>query len=66
MDSLSVKDAAEHLGVTTTRIHQLIRSGLLPAQKIGRDWFISEEDVVSAQNRPGRGRPKKSKKEVVK
>jgi len=66
MNSLSVKDAAERLGVTTARVHQLIQSGSLPAQKIGRDWFILEKDVQSAQKRPGRGRPKKVKAEAAK
>lgn len=66
MKSLSVKDVAERLNISTARVHQLIQSGFLPAQKIGRDWFILEKDVESAQSRPGRGRPKKTKAFIAK
>jgi excisionase family DNA binding protein len=63
MNSLSIKEAAGRLGVTTVRVLQLIQEGSLPAKKIGRDWFIEEKDVEAAQNRPKRGRPKKEKVE---
>lgn len=48
------------LGVTTVRVIQLIQEGSLPAQKIGRDWFIKEKDVEAVRTRPGRGRPPKA------
>jgi excisionase family DNA binding protein len=61
MDFLSIKEAAEKLGITTVRVLQLIQENSLPAQKIGRDWFIKKDDVESAKNRRGRGRPAKAK-----
>jgi len=60
--SLTTARAAEQLGVTTSRIIQMIRDGMLPAIKDGRDYFIQPADVKRAMNRPGRGRPKLPKK----
>lgn len=62
MSLLSIKDAAEILEISNVRVFQLIQEGTLPAEKIGRDWFIQEEDVEAAKNRRGRGRPKKDAK----
>ncbi|MCA1625890.1 MAG: helix-turn-helix domain-containing protein [Acidobacteria bacterium] len=59
MDLLSTKEVAEMLGISTVRVFQLIQEGVLPAVKIGRDWFVKQEDVEAAKKRPGRGRPKK-------
>jgi excisionase family DNA binding protein len=59
VDSLSTKQVAEILGITTVRVFQLIQEGKLPAKKIGRDWFVKASDVEEAKNRPGAGRPKK-------
>jgi excisionase family DNA binding protein len=66
MNLLSIKDAAERLEISNVRVFQLIQEGSLPAQKIGRDWFIQEDDVEAAKNRRGRGRPMKVKIEVEK
>ncbi len=59
MKLLSTKETAEVLGVSTVRIFQMIQEGILPAEKIGRDWFVKEVDAETAKNRPKRGRPKK-------
>jgi hypothetical protein len=41
--------------VTVQRIHQLINEGRLPAQKLGRDYVINEQDLKLVENRkPGR------------
>ena len=63
MDLLSIKEASELLGISNVRVFQMIQEGTLPAQKIGRDWFITQSDVEAAKSRPGRGRPKKVKSE---
>jgi len=36
--TLTVKEAAERLGVSTNRVTVLITTGRLPATKPGRDW----------------------------
>lgn len=61
MKLLTTKDAAERLGVTVTRVQQLIAAGRLPAEKMGRDYFIKEGDLkLVADRKPGR--PKKETK----
>lgn len=45
------------MGVTVTRVQQLITSGRLPAKKIGRDYVIEEVDLTLLEDRrPGRPR----------
>ncbi|MGB7925592.1 MAG: helix-turn-helix domain-containing protein [Pyrinomonadaceae bacterium] len=61
---LNTSEAAERLSVTVQRIHQLIKEGLLPAQKIGRDYIINESDLKSVSVRRSVGRPRKDAKEV--
>jgi excisionase family DNA binding protein len=56
---LTTQQAADKLGVTQGRIRQLILSGDLPSEKVGRDRMIREEDLKLVEKRPGRGRPKK-------
>jgi len=63
MDLLTTKEAAERLGVTVTRVQQMITAGRLPAEKMGRDYFIKIDDLVSVEDRKP-GRPPKVKAEV--
>ncbi len=53
---LTVPQAATALGVTPSRVHALIKCGRLPAEKIGRDWLIREEDLAALPERKT-GRP---------
>jgi excisionase family DNA binding protein len=57
---LTTQQAADRLGVTQGRIRQLILSGDLPSEKVGRDRMIREEDLKLVEKRPGRGRPRKA------
>jgi excisionase family DNA binding protein len=61
---IGTKEAAEKLGVSLRRVQQLIESGTLPAQKIGRDYLIQEKDLnnVTIHGKPGR--PPKSNKGI--
>jgi excisionase family DNA binding protein len=62
MSLLTTPEAAERLGVTVTRVQQMIVAGRLPAEKMGRDYFIKEEDLkLIADRKPGR--PPKAKPE---
>jgi len=55
MKLLTTEEAAERLGVTKRRVQAMIRDGRLPAEKMGRDWFIREEDLaIVADRKPGR------------
>jgi excisionase family DNA binding protein len=63
MKMLTTNEAASLLGVTVQRIHQFINEGRLPAQKLGRDYIINEEDMKLIEDRkPGRPSKKAGKK----
>ena len=62
MALLTTKQAAEKLGISMPRIHQLISEGRLPAEKIGRDYLIQEGDLKMVEERKT-GRPPKPKEE---
>jgi excisionase family DNA binding protein len=47
MELLTTRDAAEKLGVSVLRVQQLIWDGRLPAQKMGRDYFIKKRGFKS-------------------
>lgn len=56
-DMLSVKQAADALGVTRARVNQLIASNLLDAVRIGEYWSVSRASVErrrSSGRKPGR------------
>lgn len=57
---LTTKEVAEKLGVSVLRVQQLIWGERLPAEKIGRDYVIKEEDLKLVSNRKP-GRPPKEK-----
>jgi len=57
--------AAEHLNITRPRVNQLIREGKLPAERIGRDYFIRKEVVQTHTLSRPTGRPKKSLEPVL-
>ncbi len=58
MKLLGTKEVSERLAVSQQRIQALIKSGKLPAEKVGRDWLIKEGDLELVRNRQI-GRPKK-------
>ena len=55
---LSVREAADRLGVGPEAVRKRIASGRLPAVKRGRDWWIDERVVQRGVRQPaGSGRP---------
>ena len=55
---LSVREAADRLGVGPVAVRQHIASGRLPAIKRGRSWWLDERAVQRmARQQPGGGRP---------
>ena len=60
MNLLTTPEVAARLGVTVTRVQQMIVAGRLPAEKMGRDYFVREEDLKLVENRKP-GRPPKAK-----
>lgn len=61
-DLLTTQQAAAELGVTDSRVRQLIITGKLPAQSFGRSHMIKRSDLkdVVVGNR---GRPRKAKRD---
>lgn len=47
-ETLTIKETAELLSVSTVTIHSYIRRGLFPASKIGRRIVIKREDIEKA------------------
>jgi excisionase family DNA binding protein len=62
MALLTTKEIAARLSVSVRRVHQLIEERRLPAEKMGRDYFIKEEDLKLVKVRKV-GRPPKPKEE---
>jgi excisionase family DNA binding protein len=60
----STHQAAQFLGLSVRRVQALLSVGLLKADKVGRDWVISEEDLQSfKQQERAVGRPSKERSE---
>lgn len=57
---LTTSEAAKKLKRTVRHVQWLIKEGRLPAQRVGRDYFIREEDLKLVQGLK-RGRPSKQK-----
>ena len=67
MGRITTIEFAERVSLTYGRIHQLIQSGDIEAEKIGRDYVINEKFVDIIRNRPEkRGRKPKNKVENIK
>ena len=58
---LTTKEASQRLGVTASRVRQLVLQGSLQAIKAGRDLLVLENSVneFEISDRRERGRPKK-------
>jgi excisionase family DNA binding protein len=67
MNQLTTEEAAQALGVTPSRVRQMIRAGQLPATRFGKAHLIYKKDLVLVQERPvgrppAKAEPKASKK----
>lgn len=58
---LTTEDAAKYLGVSPSRIRQLIAEKRLPSEKFGRDHMILKSDLAefATSGKKKIGRPKK-------
>lgn len=62
---IGTADAAKRLCISQERVRALIKAKRLPAKRLGRDWFIEEEDLALVKNRKA-GRPRKVAKKKEK
>lgn len=61
LEIMSVTEAAQRLGVNRARVHQLIKAGLLEAEKIGNTFVVSNASVEKRlESTPKGGRPRKT------
>lgn len=59
---LTTTEAADRLGIKARSVVQLIRRGLLKAEKKGRDYLIEDSEVARYEHeRRPQHRPKKAK-----
>ena len=60
LTTMTVQEAADVLDVSTSRIHAMIRDGILRTEKVGSARLVSADDVIDYFNSPRTaGRPKK-------
>ncbi len=57
---ITTTEAAEILGISTSRVRQFIIDGRLQSTKLGRDQFLKQADVEDFASKPRErtGRPK--------
>ncbi|WP_165046206.1 MULTISPECIES: type II toxin-antitoxin system HicB family antitoxin [unclassified Adlercreutzia] len=62
VEKVSAKDAAVLLGVTRSRISQMVKEGLLTGFRVGRDVYVTLDSIrARIAEKPKVGRPKKDK-----
>ena len=58
---LSASESAQILGISPARVRKLIADNELPANKVGRNWLLREEDVMQRlSSHPKAGRPRRA------
>ena len=57
LDVLTVREAAERLGVSSQRVRQLIKDGVLPARRSSAGWLVRAQAVTDRARSTPRGRP---------
>jgi excisionase family DNA binding protein len=58
---LSTAEAAAYLKTGKRAVQHLIKRGRLPAEKLGRDWFVTREALEQLVRKKGwpKGKPRK-------
>lgn len=64
-EMLTTEEAAAALGVTPSRVRQLVRGGALPASRFGKAHLIRRGDLRLVEDRPTVGRPPKAGRKSV-
>jgi len=62
---ISVAELAKMLGISHVAVFKKIKKGQIPAQRIGRSYAISMEDVAYLVRSPGPGVLTETKKEEI-
>ncbi len=51
---LSVRDVAALFNISTKTVHRWIKSGTLPATRLGRDWRVARSDLHALDDKTHR------------
>lgn len=62
---MTTSEAAQLLGISGTRIRQLIEAGIIPAERVGNFYVLKDRDVKAAKGRKP-GRPRKEPLKTIK
>jgi len=61
---LTTTQAAEILGLNRTQVFRLVKQGKIPAQRIGRNYFIKADDLGVGMETPTEKQEKQIQKSV--
>lgn len=63
---LTIKQAADELGMSPSGVHQALRHNRMTGSKVGRDWYISQSEVARYKAEPRKRGPKtRAQKELA-
>jgi excisionase family DNA binding protein len=65
-ETFTTSEAAEELGVSPARVRQMVRDGILTAEKFGRDLSITRKAIEAAKQRKTMPGPAPKNKALVK
>ena len=57
----SIPELAEKLGISRIAVYKKVKKGLIPANRVGRNFIIKREDILELL---GEGLSEKTKKEI--
>jgi hypothetical protein len=60
----TIKEVSAAWGISMSRIRQLVVTGRIAGQKVGRDWIIPQAVADNYVRRPS-GRPRRVKQEAA-
>lgn len=55
---LTIKQAADALGITPSGVHQALRNRRMTGERKGRDWYIAQNEVERYKAEPRKRGPK--------
>jgi excisionase family DNA binding protein len=64
IQKITASEAAKILKISKTRVLQLIKLNIIPAERVGRQFILRKPDVLAAKGRKA-GRPRKKSVQTV-
>jgi excisionase family DNA binding protein len=57
--AITIPEAARLSGLSRSHLRNLLRTGVIRGEKVGRDWVVTLREVMAYRQRVKRGRPRK-------